>query len=105
MAKTHPEITWLTCHPGWVETPAVDLAYGSQKKYLSPMRTPWEGAEGITWLFWKGRQALKNGGFYLDRAPQTKHIGGLFMTEGGYTKNSEKDVDEMMEELKKACGL
>ena len=69
------------------------------------MRTTWEGAEGITWLFWKEKEFLKNGAFYLDRLPQTKHVAGAFMSEGSYTKNSDKDVDEMMEQLKKACGL
>lgn len=105
MARDYPEITWLSCHPGWVDTPAVDLAYGTSKKYLEPMRTVWEGAEGIAWLFGKDYKYLQNGAFYLDRKPQTKHIGGLFMSQGSFTKNSEKEVDVMIENLKNACGL
>jgi len=104
-ARDYPEITWLTCHPGWVDTPAVDSAYGSSKKYLEPMRKVWEGAEGISWLFWKEKENLKNGAFYLDRKPQTKHVAGPFFTEGSHTKNSNKDVDLMMDNLKKNCGL
>jgi len=104
-ATLHPEITWLSCHPGWVDTPAVDLAYGASKKYLEPMRSIWEGAEGICWLFSKDKQSLENGGFYLDRKPQTKHIGGLFMREGSFTKNSEKDVNELIENLTNACAF
>lgn len=104
-ARDHPEVHWLSCHPGWTDTPAVELAYGASKKYLEPMRNTWEGAEGITWLFGKQKSALKNGAFYLDRRPQTKHIAGPFMTEGSYTKNTEVEVDEMMEKLRAACGL
>lgn len=105
LARESPEITWMSCHPGWVDTPAVDLAYGSSKKYLEPMRSIWEGAEGICWLFSKESKHLKNGGFYLDRKPQTKHIGGLFMREGSYTKNTQTEVDEMIQNLKKMCDL
>lgn len=104
-ARDYPDIKWLSCHPGWVDTPAVELAYGSSKKYLDPMRTIWEGAEGITWLFSKKSEHLENGAFYLDRRTQTKHISGLFMSEGKFTKNIEKEVDDMMQNLKRACGF
>ena len=39
-----------SCHPGWVDPPAVEEAYGSKKKFLEPMRNGWQGAEGIAWL-------------------------------------------------------
>ena len=48
---------------------------------------------------------LESGAFYLDRAPQSKHISGLFMTEGSRTKNPREEVDDMMANLKKAAGL
>jgi len=48
---------------------------------------------------------LQSGAFYLDRTPQAKHVAGPFFTEGSYTKNSEADVDDMMEHLKKEAGL
>lgn len=103
--RDRPDVCWLSCHPGWVGTNAVDLAYGSNKKYLEPMRSIWQGAEGITWLMSTKRENLESGGFYLDRTPRRKHIAGAFMSDGSYTKNSEKEVDEMMENLKKAAGL
>lgn len=36
----------VSCHPGWVDTPAVEEAYGDQKKFLEPMRNPWQVRNG-----------------------------------------------------------
>jgi dehydrogenase/reductase SDR family protein 12 len=104
-AKIHPEIKWVSCHPGWASTPGVDESFGDQQKYLEPLRNAWEGAEGIAWLMATNGKNLESGAFYLDRAPQSKHISGLFMTEGSRTKNSREEVDDMMANLKKAAGL
>jgi dehydrogenase/reductase SDR family protein 12 len=104
-ARDRPDVCWVSCHPGWTNTPAVDLAYGENKKYLEPMRSIWEGAEGITWLMSTNVNNLKSGEFYLDRYPQRKHIAGVFMTDGSFTKNTEAEVDDMMERLKEAAGL
>jgi len=103
--KKYPSISWLSAHPGWTATPAVDLAYGSQAKYLEPMRTPWQGAEGIAWLMSAPKAQLESGAFYLDRSPQRKHLSGPFFTEGSYTKNSQGEIDEMMIRLKETAGL
>mmetsp|Transcript_14220 Transcript_14220/g.29888 ORF Transcript_14220/g.29888 Transcript_14220/m.29888 type:complete len:545 (-) Transcript_14220:185-1819(-) len=98
-AKAHPSVAFMTSHPGWTATPAVDAAYGDQKKYLEPMRTPWEGAEGIAWLCVADTERLQSGGFYLDRKPQVKHMAGPFFTEGSHTKNTSAEVDRMMDML------
>jgi len=98
-----PQISWLTAHPGWTSTAAVAEAFGDQAKYLEPMRTTWEGAEGITWLMSTPREHLISGALYLDRKPQTKHLSGAFMTKGSFTKNSSKDVDDIMSNLKSTC--
>jgi dehydrogenase/reductase SDR family protein 12 len=103
--KDYPDITFLSCHPGWTQTSAVDEAYGDQAKYLQPMRTTWEGAEGICWLASTQKKNLKSGEFYLDRTVQTKHLGGLFMTEGSFTKNSQDEVDLMLKHLQEECGV
>ena len=105
MTKMHPEITWLTCHPGWTATPAVDQAYGESKKYLEPMRKSWEGAEGIAWLIGTEKKNLESGAYYLDRKPQREHLAGAFFSEGSFTKNSQAEVDEMMKKLKEEAGL
>eukprot|EP00970_Alexandrium_tamarense_P017435 scaffold9604_cov186-Alexandrium_tamarense.AAC.2 len=103
--KQYPEISFVSSHPGWVKTSGVDAAYGSQAKYLEPMRTLWEGSEGICWLTTTSKKNLEGGAFYLDRQPQTKHIAGAFMTEGSYTKNTEEEVDAMMKRLEEVCGV
>jgi dehydrogenase/reductase SDR family member 12 len=104
-AKSIPEVTFLSAHPGWAATNAVDEAFGDNKKYLEPLRTTWQGAEGMCWLMATGKSNLKSGGFYLDRKPQKKHMAGPFMTEGGYTKNTPAEVEEMMKKLKALAGL
>lgn len=94
----------VSCHPGWTSTPAVDEAYGSSKRFLEPMRSPWEGAEGIIWLCVAPAEKLETGAFYLDRHPQTKHVAGPFFTEGSHTKNSPEEVATMMRNLEAWAG-
>lgn len=98
-AQQHPAVKVVTCHPGWSSTPAVDAAYGDSKKYLEPMRSPWEGAEGMVWLCVAPPEKIEPGAFYLDRTPQVKHIPGIFGTEGSFSKNTEAQVDDMMQNL------
>jgi dehydrogenase/reductase SDR family member 12 len=103
--QTIPEIQWVSAHPGWTATAAVDSAFGDNKKYLEPMRSTWEGAEGIAWLMGAPKEEIQNGEFYLDRTPQSKHVAGPFFTEGSFTKNSKEEVDEMVSKLKEVAGL
>jgi len=105
LAKQKNGITFLAAHPGWADTPAVDDAFGSSKKMFEPLRTPWAGAEGISWLMNAPKRKLENGAFYLDRATQSKHIAGPFMTEGTFTKNAQSEIDAFMSKLKEACGI
>lgn len=100
-AKLYPDIKTVSVHPGWTLTPAVDMAYGDSKKYLEPMRNIWEGAEGIAWLMGAKGSDLESGAFYLDRTSQPKHISQLT----SYTKNTEKEVDDMMANLVKIAKL
>lgn len=98
-ATLNPDVTFVSCHPGWSDTPAVEEAYGAKKSWLEPMRSPWQGAEGIVWLCVAPAAKVQSGAFYLDREPQVKHIAGAFFTEGSATKNSPEEVDEMMRQL------
>lgn len=66
----------VSCHPGWTSTPGVDAAYGSSQSYLEPLRTLWQGSEGIIWLLVAPASKLESGAFYLDREAQVKHMGG-----------------------------
>ena len=101
-------VKFVTAHPGWTDTPAVDEAFGDNKKYLEPLREPWQGAEGIAWLTAcssSNANDLQSGALYLDRKVQRKHLAGAFMTEGSFTKNSDAEIQTFMENLKKASGL
>lgn len=100
-AKLYPAIPTVSVHPGWTLTPAVDTAYGDSKKYLEPMRTTWEGAEGICWLMGAKGSDLESGAFYLDRSIQRKHISQLT----SYTNNTENEIEDMMANLKKYAGV
>jgi dehydrogenase/reductase SDR family protein 12 len=104
-SKEYPDVTFCTVHPGWADTPAVEEAFGDSKKYLKPLREPWQGAEGVTWLVGTDRSNLESGDLYLDRKSQPKHLAGPFFSEGSFTKNSPEEVDEMMENLKKVAGI
>lgn len=100
LAKQYPTIKWLSCHPGWVDTIGVEEAFGPNgKKLFAPLRTKWEGSEGIAWLMGTNGSNLVNGGFYMDRKEQPIHLAGPFMTEGSHTKNTDEEVDEFMKKL------
>jgi len=103
LAKDYPMLKFCSAHPGWASTNAVEEAYGDAKKYLEPMRTVWQGAEGIAWLI--GAKNIESGQFYLDRSIQKKHIAGFFMSEGSFTKNTEADVDKIMSELEEISEI
>eukprot|EP00933_Yihiella_yeosuensis_P044245 TRINITY_DN39356_c0_g1_i1.p1 TRINITY_DN39356_c0_g1~~TRINITY_DN39356_c0_g1_i1.p1 ORF type:complete len:325 (-),score=48.73 TRINITY_DN39356_c0_g1_i1:52-1026(-) len=94
---SNSKIPFVSCHPGWTDTPGVDFAYGSTKKWLEPMRTTWEGAEGICWLCVAPREELESGAFYLDRKPQDKHVVS-------WTANKEKDIEDMVAAMKEETG-
>jgi len=103
--KDDGDVAFVTVHPGWTDTPAVEEAYGDQKKYLEPMREPWQGAEGVAWLVAAPRSELQSGELYLDRKVQRKHMAGPFMSEGSFTKNSAAEIQTFMENLRKTAGL
>ena len=66
-AKQHPLVKCVSCHPGWTYTEGVEAAYGANKKYLEPLRSLWEGAEGIVYLLVEDAAKLEGGALYLDR--------------------------------------
>eukprot|EP00039_Didymoeca_costata_P023836 m.8492 g.8492 ORF g.8492 m.8492 type:complete len:324 (+) comp3908_c0_seq1:293-1264(+) len=90
------KIKFVSCHPGWAATPGVDAAYGSKSKYLEPMRTLWQGAEGICWLCVKDSASFPNGEFFLDRTPQPKHLASA-------TKNNPEDTPRLLKLLADMC--
>jgi NAD(P)-dependent dehydrogenase (short-subunit alcohol dehydrogenase family) len=104
-SQEYTDIKIVTAHPGWSETPAVDEAFGDAKKYLQPLRSPWEGAEGISWLVGTAASKIQSGALYLDRKVQPKHVAGPFYSEGSYTKNTKPEVDAFMAKLEDAAGI
>ena len=104
LSSRYPAVRFVSCHPGWVDTPGVEAAYGSAKRALQPMRDLWQGTEGIAWLCAAPTAALEPGAFYLDRTPQVKHLAGPFFTEGSFTKNTPQQVDELMDSLESAAA-
>jgi len=99
LTQQSTSIKYVTCHPGWTDTPGVEAAFGKSKKILQPLRTLWQGTEGIAWLCGCATSEIEGGAFYLDRTPQPKHIAGPFFTEGSYTKNTPEQVEELMKLL------
>lgn len=98
-AEQFSKVKVVSCHPGWCRTEGVEAVYGSQASYLEPLRSLWEGSEGIAWLCVAPTAGITGGAFYLDREPQVKHLSGPFFTEGSFTKNTKQEVDQMMAQL------
>mmetsp|Transcript_66398 Transcript_66398/g.151939 ORF Transcript_66398/g.151939 Transcript_66398/m.151939 type:complete len:332 (+) Transcript_66398:2221-3216(+) len=96
-------ITYITAHPGWTDTPGVAAAYGKQAKYLQPLRTLWQGAEGICWLC-ATAEKVEPGAFYLDRAPQPKHLPKHCCVPAGFTVNSPEEVVSVLHQLQELCA-
>lgn len=92
-------VKFVSCHPGWVATPGVDAAYGSKQSWLEPLRTMWQGAEGLCWLCVAPSAELESGEFYLDRETQPKHVSGTFRKETSVTQNTPAEVDALIEAL------
>ena len=101
LSKQYPEVAFVSCHPGWTDTSGVEKAYGTSKKYLMPMRSVWQGSEGIIWLCCAPSIDIESGAFYLDRKPQRKHLSGLFFRAGSFTQNTPTEVAHMVAQLEK----
>jgi len=77
-AAESSDVTYVSCNPGWADTPGVDASMPCFKKKLgTEFRTTWQGAEGIAWLCVAPRTELRSGEFYLDRSVAPKHLPRL----------------------------
>ena len=86
-------------HPGWCDTMGVVNSMPSfHERFKSNLRTPAEGADTIVWLAMKDASTLEAGGFYLDRAPQSKHLP---LSATGYSKEESMELMSKLAELAK----
>lgn len=88
-------IRCFSMHPGWTETEGVKTSIpGFYSAFKDRLRTLPQGADTIVWLAClKDATQLEDGGFYLDRQPQAKHL------PLAGTKYAEHDVDRLMQKL------
>ncbi|MEW5304088.1 MAG: hypothetical protein WDW36_006722 [Sanguina aurantia] len=83
-----------TMHPGWTTTEGVkDSIPGFYSFFKNKFRDLQQGADTIVWLALQSPDKLEPGAFYLDRAPQTKHL------PLGGTQYSKEEVDTLVKTL------
>lgn len=74
LAARHPDITFHSLHPGWVDTPGVDDALPGFAKMMGPLlRTPAQGADTLVWLAGDDEPLSSNGKFWHDRRQRSIH--------------------------------
>ena len=79
----------FSMHPGWADTEGVRTSIpGFHKAFAAKLRSAAQGADTITWLALEDGAKLQPGAFYLDRAPQAKHL-----TLGGTRYSSAQAAD------------
>ena len=93
-AHASDKVLFLSCHPGWVDTPILRTSMPSfYQRTQSMLRTPEQGADTVVWLAAAPREQLVNGGFYFDRAPAKKHLP---LSD---TRYSMRDVERLYAQL------
>ncbi len=74
-AEHEPAVGVYAMHPGWVDTPGVEVAlpkfYRRMRRWL---RTPAEGADTIVWLAACASLTEASGSLWLDRRVVSKHL-------------------------------
>lgn len=91
-------IGFFSCHPGWVDTPAVRTSMPDfHKRMDGRLRDEVGGADTVIWLA-AGRLGPNarvcggvglNGRFFFDRQPAVTHLTGCF------TRSSIKDIEKL----------
>ena len=94
-ARVEPDVGFYAMHPGWADTAALRAAMPAFRDALAAkLRTPKEGADTVAWLCVAPRDAVKSGGFYLDRKIVSSHLGW-----GAGTKYEASATDALVETL------
>ncbi len=93
LREEFPKLQIYIMHPGWVDTPGVEIAIPQfYKKMEGKLRNPIGGADTILWLL---SHPLKEAGLYFDRKKVKNHFFG-------FTKKSEQLAQELYEDLQKS---
>lgn len=99
-AKKYPNIHFSSMHPGWADTPAVQMSMSDfHAKMKTRLRTVEEGADTIIWLA-ISETAIKqqSGLFFQDRTPVSTHL------PLAWTKSTPQQNEQLMTELDRIAG-
>ncbi|MDQ2825527.1 MAG: SDR family NAD(P)-dependent oxidoreductase [Actinomycetota bacterium] len=70
-AARREEPVQVSMHPGWADTPGVEMGLPGFRKVMGPLlRDPADGADTAVWLVTAPLDELDPGAFYLDRRPR-----------------------------------
>lgn len=93
-AKDFPNIEVVAMHPGWVDTPGVQVAIPRfAHKMEGELRDLEGGGDTILWLL-SSDSKLKSGGLYFDRKIVNKHFFW-------FTKSNKEDLIRLRKMIKK----
>lgn len=74
LAEIYPNVLFGCCHPGWADTPGVNISMPWFHRLLRHrLRTPEEGADTVLWLA-LSPEVKRSGGFYFDRNEAPVHL-------------------------------
>lgn len=99
-AKKYPNIQFSSMHPGWADTPAVQMSMPDfHAKMKTRLRTVEEGADTIIWLA-ISEAAIKqqSGLFFQDRTAVSTHL------PLAWTKSTPQQNEQLMTELDRIAG-
>lgn len=99
-AKKYPNIHFSSMHPGWADTPAVQMSMPDfHAKMKTRLRTVEEGADTIIWLA-ISEAAIKqqSGLFFQDRTAVSTHL------PLAWTKSTPQQNEQLMTELDRIAG-
>ena len=67
-------VTANSMHPGWADTPGLEVLPAFRRVVGPLLRTAGQGADTISWLAASHEMTWQSGGFYLDRQPHLTNV-------------------------------
>lgn len=91
-------ITSNCMHPGWADTPGVEVSLPRfHKLFKTMLRNSYQGADTVVWLATSDDVKNKTGKFWFDRKPRRTHILPS-------TRSTKKERQLLWKECIKRCG-